>query len=142
MFISTRGRYAIRIMIDLAEQNSSDFIPLKDIAERQDISEKYLESIINQLVKGRLVTGRRGKGGGYKLLKNCQDYTIYDILVLTETSLAPVACLDDNGEGCRRATTCKTFPFWKELDQTITQFLSHRTLADLLEEHTGGNYCI
>ena len=100
MKISTKGRYALRVMIDLAENNTGNYIPLKDIAARQDISEKYLESIISALTKAHFLEGLRGKGGGYKLTREPAQYTVGSILKLTEGSLAPVACLDDNPNKC------------------------------------------
>ena len=100
MLISTKGRYALRVMIDLAEHRSGEFISLKEIAQRQEISEKYLESIIRTLVKAKVVESLRGKGGGYRLTKNPEKYTVGSILRLTEESLAPVACLEETAEAC------------------------------------------
>ena len=101
--ISTKGRYSLRVMIDLAEQQPDRYIPLKEIAARQEISEKYLESIIKLLVKGKLVLGLRGKGGGYKLTRPLEQYTVGEILRLTEESLAPVTCLEEDAAACSRA---------------------------------------
>ena len=95
MMVSTRGRYALRVMIDLAEHNNGKFIPLKDIAERQEISEKYLESIVKSLTKADVLEGLRGKGGGYRLTRPAEEYNVYEILKLTEGSMAPVSCLED-----------------------------------------------
>ena len=107
MKISTRGRYAIRVMIDLAEHGFGEYIPLTDIAKRQDISEKYLEAIVASLVKAGLLVGLRGKKGGYRLTRQPEEYTLYDILKITEGSFAPVACLDTEVNTCERAATCR-----------------------------------
>ena len=108
MLISTKGRYALRVMIDLAEHQADGFVPLKVIAQRQEISEKYLESIIKLLVKAKLLNGLRGKGGGYKLTKAPEQYTVGSILRLTEDSLAPVSCLEQGADACPRAAECRT----------------------------------
>lgn len=129
MKISTRGRYALRVMIDLAEHNSGEYITLTDIAQRQEISEKYLESIISMLSKGAVVSGRRGKGGGYRLSRTPENYTVREILSLTEGSLSPVACVD--GENCPRESQCKTFSVWKGLSKVINEYLDSITIADL-----------
>lgn len=133
MMVSTRGRYALRVMIDLAEQQAEGFIPLKEIAARQEISEKYLESILKLLVKGKILTGLRGKGGGYRLNRAPEEYTVTDILELTEESLAPVACLDKSAEPCPRASRCKTLDMWKGLDTLVRDYFDHITLADLTD---------
>lgn len=138
MMISTRGRYALRVMIDLAEQKKGGYIPLKEIAARQEISEKYLESILKLLVKGKVLTGLRGKGGGYRLNKSPSEYTVTDILELTEETLAPVACLDKDVEPCSRAAQCKTLAMWKGLDKLIRDYFDNITLADLAD-NTGVN---
>ena len=117
MLISTKGRYALRVMIDLVEHQSEGYIPLKEIAERQEISEKYLESIIKILVKAKMLDGLRGKGGGYKLTKAPEQYTAGAILRLTEESLAPVACLEDGAAPCTRAAECRTLPMWQGAGQ-------------------------
>lgn len=139
MKISTRGRYALRVMIDLAEHNTGEYIPLTDIAERQEISEKYLESIISVLSKNNLLDSLRGKGGGYKLAKAPQNYTVAEILNLTEGSLAPVACLDSEKNTCSRAPKCKTLNMWKNLYKLIDDYFKGITIADLLHEGTVGN---
>ncbi len=131
MLISTKGRYALRVMIDLAEHPSEGFVPLKVIANRQEISEKYLESIIKLLVKAKLLSGLRGKGGGYRLTRAPAEYTVGSILRLTEDSLAPVACLEENADACPRATACRTLPLWQGLDRVISGYLDSITLADL-----------
>ena len=139
MLISTKGRYALRVMIDLAEHQSEDFIPLKVIAERQEISEKYLESIIKLLVKAKLLNGLRGKGGGYQLTRAPEQYTVGSILRLTEESLAPVACLEDGAASCPRMASCRTLPPWQGLNKVINDYLDNVTLADLVQSDTAGN---
>ena len=139
MLISTKGRYALRVMIDLAEHQSEDFIPLKVIAERQEISEKYLESIIKLLVKAKLLNGLRGKGGGYQLTRAPEQYTVGSILRLTEESLAPVACLEDGAASCPRMASCRTLPLWQGLNKVINDYLDNVTLADLVQSYTAGN---
>lgn len=139
MLISTKGRYALRLMIDLAEHQSDGFIPLKIIAQRQDISEKYLESIIKLLVKSRLLSGVRGKGGGYRLTRDPGQYTVGDILRLTEESLAPVSCLEPEAGVCPKAAVCRTLPLWKGLEQVINDYLNNITVADLTRRGDAGN---
>ena len=134
MLISTKGRYALRVMVDLAEHPADGFIPLKVIAERQEISEKYLESIIKLLVKAKLLTGVRGKGGGYRLTKAPEQYTVGSILRVTEESMAPVACLEPGAEACPRAAECRTLGLWKGLDKVINDYLDSISLADLLHQ--------
>lgn len=131
MLISTKGRYALRVLIDLAEHRSDGYIPLKVIAQRQEISEKYLESIIKLLVKAKLLKGLRGKGGGYQLTKEPKQYTVDAVLRLTEESLAPVACLEEGAAVCPRRTDCRTLSMWQGLDELIHGYLSGITLADL-----------
>ena len=131
MMISTKGRYALRVMVALASDDSGKYIPLKDIACDQNISEKYLESIIKVLVKNRMVIGLRGKGGGYKLSAESSSYTIGSILKLTEGSLAPVACLKPGSIQCDRADDCPTLPVWRELDRIVDKYLEGITLEDL-----------
>ena len=131
MMVSTKGRYALRVMIELAGHDAEKFIPLKEIAKNQEISEKYLESIIKLLVKDGMVIGLRGKGGGYRLAKVPAAYTAGSILRLTEGSLAPVACLDPHAEACPRTDKCSTLSFWKGLDTVITDYLESITLEDL-----------
>lgn len=143
MKISTRGRYAIRVMLDLAEHNNGKYIPLMDIAKRQEISEKYLESIVASLSKNGFVRSLRGKGGGYQLAKSPADYTIGSILRLTEGSLAPVACLDNQPNQCERAGICRTLSMWEGLYEVIQNYLDGITLQDLLmDEEDVGNYII
>ena len=131
--ISTKGRYAIRIMIDLAEQEKGKFIPLKDVAERQGISKKYLEIIVKDLVKGGLVVGASGKGGGYRLLRSPEEYSIGEILDMTENaSMTTVACLADDAASCPRAAACQTLPMWEEYDKLTHDFFYGKKLTDLL----------
>lgn len=130
--ISTKGRYAIRVMIDLAEHNDDSYIPLKDIAARQDISKKYLEIIVKDMVSGKLLIGASGKGGGYKLVRKPEEYSIGEILELVEGSLATVACLADGAAPCPRAEKCKTLPLWKEYDKLTRDFFYSKRLSDLL----------
>lgn len=139
MLISTKGRYALRVMADLAEHPSEGYIPLKEIAQRQEISEKYLEAIIKILVKARLLTGVRGKGGGYKLTHPPEQYTVGEVLRLTEETLAPVACLDETADVCPRAPNCCTLPVWRGLNRVINEYLDHITVADLIHSRDAGN---
>lgn len=134
MMISTRGRYALRVMIDLAEQDSISYIPLKDIVERQNISKKYLESIMSVLSKNGLVDGVHGKGGGYRLNRPAAEYKIGEILRLTEGSLAPVACLECGAAPCERAENCRTLPMWSRLNEMISHYLDNVSIADLMKE--------
>ena len=139
MLISTKGRYSLRVMIDLAEHQAEGFIPLKLIADRQEISEKYLERLIKLLVKANLLVGLRGKGGGYKLTKAPEQYTVGSILRLTEESLAPVSCLEPGAPPCARAASCRTLSLWQGLDKVINDYLDHITLADLMPHNEDGN---
>ena len=131
--ISTKGRYALRVMLDLARHGNEGFVPLKDIAERQGISKKYLEIIVKDLVSGKLVTGVSGKGGGYKLCREPEDYSVGEILELMENSLATVACLAADAPECPRASACETLPMWTEFDQMVHDYFYGKKLSDLLE---------
>ena len=133
MMVSTRGRYALRVMIDLAEQGGSGYIPMKDIAQRQGLSLKYLERILPVLAKNNIVEGVQGKGGGYRLCRSPEEYTMGEILRLTEGSLAPVSCMDHGTEPCERAADCRTRPLWHGLDKVINEYLDGVTLADLMK---------
>lgn len=139
MLISTKGRYSLRVMVDLAEHQADGYIPLKEIAQRQEISEKYLESIIKFLVKDNLLIGLRGKGGGYKLTRNPDQYTVGSILRLTEESLAPVSCLEPNAAACPRMASCRTLSMWKGLNDVINNYLDNITIADLMRRESDGN---
>ena len=134
MMISTRGRYALRVMVDLAEHADGSFIAMKEVAERQDISLKYLERILPLLVEQKLVEGMRGKGGGYRLTREPDEYPLGEILLTAEGELAPVACLAKGGSGCARKADCRTLPLWQELDELINQYLNSKTLADLMKK--------
>ena len=129
---STKGRYALRVMIDLAQQNSESYVPLKDIAERQDISKKYLEIIVKELVHGGMLTGVSGKGGGYKLTRTPDKYSVGEIIELMEGSLAPVACLADGAADCDREGVCKTLPMWTEFYMLERDFFYGKKLSDLV----------
>ncbi len=130
--ISTKGRYAVRVMIDLAEQNSSTPVPLNNIALRQDISKKYLESIVKLLVTGGLLKGTSGKGGGYYLTRTPKEYTVLEILELTEgDSLIPVSCLEKNAEACPRKKECRTISMWSGYEKLFQDYFSNITIADL-----------
>ena len=133
MMISSRGRYALRVMIDLAEHADEGCLPMKEVAQRQDISLKYLEKILPLLVAGNLVEGLHGKGGGYRLTRAPKDYPIGEILRLTEGSLAPVACLECNAQKCERTADCRTLPMWSELNRRINEYLDSVTIADLMK---------
>ncbi len=130
--ISTKGRYALRVMIDICEQQSEAYVPLKDIAERQEISHKYLEIIMRDLVRGGFLKGISGKGGGYKLCREPEEYLVGEILECMEGSLSPVACLGKDADPCTRASFCKTLPMWKEYDKMTHDFFYSKTLADLV----------
>ncbi|EEC58204.1 Rrf2 family transcriptional regulator [[Bacteroides] pectinophilus] len=132
MMISTKGRYALRVMTDLAQHGTGDFIPLKEISARQGISLKYLESIMTILSKGHMVRSASGKGGGYCLIKSPEEYRVGDILRLTEGDLAPVACLAPDTKKCDLTNECYTLPFWKGLGDAINEYLDGHTLADLV----------
>ena len=132
MMISTKGRYALRVMIDMAEQRSTEYMPLKEIAKRQNISQKYLESIMVILSKNNFIEALHGKGGGYRLNREPQDYKVGDILRLTETSLAPVSCLEDEAKPCDYASECRTIHMWSKLNSIVNEYLDSVSLADLM----------
>ena len=143
MLISTRGRYALRVLIDIAEHQADGYLPLKEVAQRQEISEKYLEAILKVLVKERVLTGIRGKGGGYRLSRAPDQFTVREILQMTEESLAPVSCLDVGSEPCARAADCRTVGLWQGLNQVICDYLDRYTIADLMRAgEPGDNYII
>ena len=133
MMVTTKGRYALRVMIDLAENQRDSFIPLRDIAKRQEISEKYLETILPILIKNNYLKGLRGKGGGYRLVRTPEAYTIGSILKVLEGSIAPVTCLEDGKAPCARGAACKTLPMWEKLYRIIDEYLEGITLADLCD---------
>lgn len=145
MRISTRGRYALRMMLDLALHNSGEYITLKDISARQEVSVKYLEQIVSVLSKAGMLKSVRGPSGGYKLTKSPEQYTVGDILCVTEGSLAPVACLDSPQNDCPRAETCATLGFWQELYDAVRGVVDKTTLADLADrvlQSNGMDYII
>lgn len=130
--ISTKGRYAIRFMIDLAEQPEGVAVPLEDIANRQEISKKYLEMIVKLLVKEKLVKGTSGKGGGYRLLRKPSEYTVWEILKITEGNMATVSCLSEGADECPREKHCKTLPMWQKYDAMVHDFFRDITILDLV----------
>ena len=134
MIVSTRGRYALRVLIDLAEHSEDERIPLKDVAERQEISQKYIESIMTLLSKNGFVDGVHGKGGGYKLNRSPEDYKVGDILRLTEGTLAPVACLEAGAAPCSKKEQCRTIPMWTKLDELIEGYLDSVSIKDLMKK--------
>ena len=135
MTISTKGRYALRVMIDIAQHPADEYISLKSISERQEISMKYLEAIVAMLVKSGFVESHRGKNGGYRLARPTKDYTVGEILKLTEKNLAPVACLSCEKNTCSRAENCVTLPMWEKLGQMVDEYLEGLTLADLVNRN-------
>ena len=139
MIVSTKGRYALRVMIDLAEHRSEKYVPLKEVAARQEISEKYLENILKVLVQNGFLEGLRGKGGGYRLTREPDQYTVGEILTLTEGSLAPVSCLAQGAASCPRMSSCRTYDMWKGLDDLIEDYFGKITLADLAAPDEAGN---
>ncbi len=134
MIVSTKGRYALRVMVYLAQQENETYIPLKEIAESESISQKYLESIMTVLSKADFVDAVHGKGGGYRLNRQPSQYTVGSILKLTEGSLAAVSCTSQGPSACSRSTCCQTKPMWDKLDNMIDQFFEGITLGDLLSE--------
>ena len=143
MMISTRGRYALRILIDLAENRSEGYVTLREVAQRQEISEKYLESIAKELVRAGYLEGLRGKGGGYRLGREPERIAVLDVLSCMEGPLSPVACLEPGAKPCARAAQCRTLPLWQGLDKVVREYLGRFTLEDLLRrENEGYDYII
>lgn len=134
MKISTKGRYAVRLMIDIAQHSNGENVSLKDISQRQNISLKYLEQIVNMLSKAGFLRSQRGSQGGYKMMRAPEEYTIGDILRVTEGEMAPVSCLDDEVNQCPKAGVCPTIKFWTGLYETINNYLDGATIADLVRE--------
>ena len=134
MIVSTKGRYALRVMVCLAGSPEGAYVPLKEIAEAEEISQKYLESIMTILSKAGFVDAVHGKGGGYRLNRSPEDYTVGSILKLTEGSLAAVSCTSQGAAACSRTTCCQTLPMWEKLEKMIDEFFEGITLADLLKE--------
>lgn len=140
--ISTRGRYALRVMIDLAEHGGGDFVPMKEVAARQEISLKYIERIMPLLTKENLVEGLHGKGGGYRLCRPPEDYSVGEILRITEGELAPVACLERGAKPCPRAAECRTLPMWKKYYAMTNEFFEGISIADLMKNGASYDYVI
>ncbi len=138
MMISTRGRYALRVLAEMAVHRQDAYITLKEIADRQEISEKYLEIIVKELVKAGILEGLRGKGGGYRLGRPPEEIAVLDVLKLTEGSLVPVACLEEGGKPCSRSGSCLTLPLWEGLDRVVQEYLSRFSIRDLAQRDTGG----
>ncbi len=134
MIVSTKGRYALRVMVGLAMRSEGEFVPLKEIAEEEGISQKYLEAIMTTLSKAGFVDAVHGKGGGYRLNRSPEHYTVGSILKLTEGSLAPVACTSQGAAACSRSTCCQTLPMWEKLEAMIDEFFEGITVADLLKD--------
>ena len=142
MKISTKGRYALRLMIDLAQHDAAGYIPLRDISRRQEISAKYLEQIVVQLSRAGLVTATRGAQGGYQLARHPAQYTVGEILRITEGSLAPVACLEHDPVECSRAEDCITLDFWRGLYDAVNRYVDSVTLEDLVSRGKTLNFSI
>ena len=135
MIVSTKGRYALRVMVRFAQRGREEFIPLKEIAEGEEISQKYLESIMTVLSKAGFVDAAAGKGGGYRLNRSPEEYTVGSILKLTEGSLSAVSCTTQGSSACSRSTCCDTLPMWQKLDRLIQDFFDGITLEDLLSDN-------
>ncbi len=140
--ISTRGRYALRVMIDIAEHSGGDFVPMKEVAARQEISLKYIERIMPLLTKENLVEGQHGKGGGYRLCRPPEDYPVGEILRATEGGLAPVACLECGAKPCSRAAECRTLPMWQKYYAMTNEFFDGISVADLMKNEAAFDYVI
>lgn len=140
MLVSTRGRYALRVMIDLAEHCNGEYVPMKAVAERQKLSLKYIERIMPVLSKNNLVEGVHGKGGGYRLTRNSSEYKIGEILRLTEGDLSPVACLECGAVPCERAEECKTLPMWSKFHNMVNDFFDGITLEDLINGNLDNSF--
>lgn len=134
MIVSTRGRYALRVLVDLAEQEQNGYTPMKEVAKRQGISLKYLEKILPVLVENRIIEGVHGKGGGYRLVRKPSEYRVGEILRLTEGNLAPVSCLECSAEACDRAEDCRTRPMWEGLEEVIKGYLDSVTISELMKK--------
>ena len=137
MMISTRGRYALRILVDLAENRRAGYVTLKELADRQEISEKYLESIVKDLVRAGILEGVRGKGGGYRLGRPPEKIPVLDVLTLTDGSLVPVACLEEGAKPCSRAPDCRTLPLWEGLNAVVRDYLVRFSVQDLVKQEAG-----
>ena len=142
MMISSKGRYALRVMIDLAEHNTGELIPMKDVAERQNISLKYLERILPDLKKNKLVDAIHGKGGGYRLSRAPEEYTVGEILRIIEGDLSPVACLAEDAKPCDFSSQCRTLSMWKKFYELTNEYFDSITIADLMKNDGEINYII
>ncbi|MBQ8296576.1 MAG: Rrf2 family transcriptional regulator [Ruminococcus sp.] len=142
MLISTKGRYALRVLIDLAEHNDGKYIPMKDVANRQELSLKYLERILPVLTKNKLIIGVHGKGGGYRLNRAPDEYKVGEILRLTEGNLAPVSCLECDAEPCERVAECRTLEMWKGFFKITNEYFDNITIADLMRTESSHDYVI
>lgn len=142
MPVSTKGRYALRLLIDIAEHQSGGYLPLREVAARQDISEKYMEVIAKLLVKGGVLEGLRGKGGGYRLSRSPDHISVREVLAMTEGSLAPVACLDPAGKPCAKAPNCPTLPMWRDLERVVDEYLEGYTIQSLMSASEPGDYYV
>ena len=140
--ISTKGRYSVRILLDLAEHRGGGYIPMKEVAARQEISLKYIERLMPALKAAGLIDSVHGAGGGYRLTREPEDYTLWEILMLAEGDLAPVSCLQQNAPPCQRAAECRTLPVWQGYYDVTRSYFSGITLADLMNTPQGGNYVI
>ena len=134
MMVSTRGRYALRVMIDLAENAKDGYVPMREVAERQGLSLKYLERILPQLVADDLVVGVHGKGGGYRLSRDPAEISVAEVLKVSEGDIAPVACLEEGAAVCDHIEDCRTLPLWKGLNERINEYLESVKIADLMKE--------
>ncbi len=134
MMISTKGRYALRVMIELAQRRGEGYVSLKEVARNQDSSENYLEAMLKNLVAAGLAVGLRGKGGGYRLAKAAEACSAAEILRAAEGSLAPVACLEEGAEPCQRRDSCPSLPLWQELETVVADFLEHYSLEKLVRQ--------
>lgn len=141
MLISTKGRYALHVMIELAKHDRDEFVPLKSIAEGQNISGKYLEAVITVLSKAGIIDGHRGKGGGYRLNRDAADYTVGEILRVAEGGLSPVSCMGLKSHRCANAASCSTLPLWQKLDALISDYLDGISLEDLVRMAGGNDMC-
>lgn len=140
--ISTKGRYSIRILLDLAEHRNGRYIPMKDVAARQDVSLKYIEKLVPALKSAGLIESSHGIGGGYRLTREPEQYTLWEILKLAEGDLAPVSCLQENAAVCTRAAECRTLPVWENYYRLTKDYFSGITLADLMDAPSADNYVI
>ncbi len=142
MLISTKGRYAVRVMIDLAENGGKDYVAMKTVADRQGISLKYIERILPLLTKAGLIEGMHGKGGGYRLAKSPESCTVMEILIAAEGSIAPVACLAEGAKPCEREGKCRTVKMWKGAYDLLKNYFDNITVLDLMSDNIADNYVI